>query len=246
MGTGETPEVRGYAPELSSDVQSHDETLQVLLLLVPLAAEFVFFLLIFFDRAFLFVQFSHEFVVVRVVRLNRFEILANPVLVLHDFVQLFELLRDRRLRDVDAVRDGRTRDELNPKTAELVKSHGWRSVPITQGVPVSLDFSWTSPVAVRELHLWFDTGFSRELVLSPADGPYNRQGGSRVLRGPQPETVKDYDLLINGDVAVHVTGNYQRKVVHRFDRTVDVRSLQLRVHTTNGLPEARIFEVRAF
>jgi len=147
---------------------------------------------------------------------------------------------------VDAVRDGRTRDELNPKTAELVKSHGWRSVPIAQGVPVSLDFSWTSPVAVRELHLWFDTGFSRELVLSPADGPYNRQGGSRVLRGPQPETVKDYDLLINGDVAVHVTGNYQRKVVHRFDRTVDVRSLQLRVHTTNGLPEARIFEVRAF
>jgi len=148
--------------------------------------------------------------------------------------------------DIERVKDGATRDKVDPKTGELIEPHGWRSTPIDAASPASITFTWPKPVKMSELHLWFDTGFTRELVLSPADGPYRRKPETRVIRGPQPETVKDYEIVINGDVAFRISGNYQRKVVHRFERPADVQTLTLHVHATNGVPEARVFEVRAF
>ena len=39
----------------------------------------------------------------------------------------------------------------------------------------------------------FDTGFQRELTLSSSDSAMRG-----IIRGPQPETVKDYVLLADG------------------------------------------------
>lgn len=144
------------------------------------------------------------------------------------------------------VRDGQTRDEVDPKSGELVRSHGWRSAAMTDGSPAWIEFNWAKPVTLHELHLWFDSGFTRELVLSPSDGPYNRAPATRVVRGPQPETVKDYDVIINGDTALRIERNYQRKCVHQFEKAVQVRSLRVNIRSTNGAPEARVLEVRAF
>ncbi|HEV7302325.1 MAG TPA: FAD-dependent oxidoreductase [Tepidisphaeraceae bacterium] len=142
---------------------------------------------------------------------------------------------------VENIRNGQTRDEVAPKTAELLRSHGWRSAALTAGTPQWIEVRWPQPVEIRELHLWFDSGFTRELILSPSNGTT-----SHCIRGPQPELVKDYTIEVNGDKAVTVAGNHERKRVHRFEKPVVVRSLRLNVTATQGAEEARVFEIRAY
>ena len=90
----------------------------------------------------------------------------------------------------------------------------------------------------------FDTGFVRPLTLTHSDG-FN----SRIIRGPQPETVRDYTIEVetSGDWirVAEVAGNYQRRRVHEFEPQ---HSMGLRVtcQATNGDEQARIFEVRAY
>ena len=139
------------------------------------------------------------------------------------------------------ARNGKTRDELHPKTGELIRSHGWRSGPFEPGKPQQLEFRWEKPVTIHQVHLWFDTGLTRELTLSPSE-----QVTSKVVRGPQPETVRDYSIEFDGETLVHITGNYQRKRVHQLATPVNIRKMSISVHATHGIPEARIFEVRAY
>jgi hypothetical protein len=122
-------------------------------------------------------------------------------------------------------------------------SHQWRS-DASQGLPQALELRWDRPVALKEIHLTFDTGFERPLCLTHSDR-FNAQ----MVRGPQPETVKDYDLEV-GDGAEWRTvlrerGNYQRKRVHRVE-AAGVRALRLVVKATQGVAEARVFEIRAY
>lgn len=120
-------------------------------------------------------------------------------------------------------------------------SHQWRSVG---DLPQWLELSWREPVAVREVHLTFDTGFQRSLCLTHSDA-FN----AHMIRAAQPETVRDYDLLaqVGGEwqtVALE-RGNYQRKRVHSC-ALVGVVALRLVVHATQGDPTARVFEVRVY
>ncbi len=122
-------------------------------------------------------------------------------------------------------------------------SNRWISDP-QKGFPQWLELRFREPLRIREIHLVFDTGLHRALTLTHSDG-YN----NRMVRGPQPETVRDYDLfLLSGESArpiAEVTGNYQRKRIHRFDpQTAD--GIRLTVKTTNGDPFAKVFEVRAY
>jgi len=100
-------------------------------------------------------------------------------------------------------------------------------------------------VSLSEVRLTFDTGFDRALTLTMSDH-HTRQ----TIRGPQPETVRDYTLEAVDAAGVwrplaEVSGNYQRLRVHRFE-TMHAGAIRLRVSATNGDPHARLFEFRAY
>ncbi|MFA0751689.1 MAG: hypothetical protein SLRJCFUN_002092, partial [Candidatus Fervidibacter sp.] len=123
------------------------------------------------------------------------------------------------------------------------RKNRWASDP-TKPMPQWLELHFREPKRIREVHLTFDTGLNRELTLSFSDWA-NR----RMIWGPQPETVRDYELqVLYGDSAktvVKVEGNYQRKRVHQFEPQL-ATGIRLIVHATNGDKSARVFEVRVY
>ncbi len=123
------------------------------------------------------------------------------------------------------------------------RKNRWASDPM-QPMPQWLELHFREPKRIREVHLTFDTGLNRELTLSFSDWA-NR----RMIWGPQPETVRDYELqVLYGDSAktvVKVEGNYQRKRVHKFEPQL-ATGIRLIVHATNGGKSARVFEVRVY
>jgi hypothetical protein len=138
----------------------------------------------------------------------------------------------------EAVIDGCTR-EMKPqwgKWAE-VRPHAWTSASL----PAWIQLDWAEVRTVREVHVTFDSGFDRLLVLSSGDSMTRS-----TIRGAQPEIVRDYTLRIDGKVVASVRGNYLRKRVHRFDAPIAGRRLRLHVEATNGVPAARVFEIRVY
>jgi hypothetical protein len=119
----------------------------------------------------------------------------------------------------------------------------WSSSP-EGGLPQQIELRFQSPVRLSQVHLVFDTGLNRQLTLSHSDSTNRRQ-----IRGPQPETVKDYQLdLLHGEssqTVARVKGNYQRKRIHSFSPTA-ADGIRLRIQSTNGSKEARVFEMRAY
>jgi hypothetical protein len=120
----------------------------------------------------------------------------------------------------------------------------WSAPLGQQGAWVEL--SWEKPQRVRHVQITFDTGFERELTLSSSDAA-NRG----IIRAPQPETVKDYQVLGRRagsseffEIA-SVRGNYQRLNRHTFE-PVEVEAIRLHVTATNGDEKARVFEVRCY
>lgn len=136
------------------------------------------------------------------------------------------------------VVDGITR-ELLPHLGPWAdgKTHRWEST----GLPAALDLSWNEPQQIREIHLTFDSGFHRELILSASDSTTER-----TIRGPQPELVREYDIYLDQEIAVTVGNNYLRKCVHRLPRPVVASELRLAIKSTHGISEARVFEVRVY
>lgn len=137
-----------------------------------------------------------------------------------------------------SVLDGHTRElptHLGPWADGA--SHRWESAAL----PAWLELTWPEPRVVSEIHLTFDSGFQRELILSASDITT-----SKTVRGPQPELVRDYDLLLDGEVVVTVSDNYLRKRIHRLPRTIKAGRLRLAVQGTHGAAGARVFEVRVY
>ena len=97
---------------------------------------------------------------------------------------------------------------------------------------------------LSRVQITFDSGFHRELTLSASDSIT-----SRIVRGPQPETVRDYDLhatVAGKKVPIaEIRGNYQRLRRHDFE-SLEAESIHLTVLATNGSKEARVFEVRCY
>jgi hypothetical protein len=114
-------------------------------------------------------------------------------------------------------------------------SNCWES----SGLPAMLDLEWPQQHRIAEVHLTFCSGFERELTLSASD-----HVTSKTVRGPQPETVRDYDIFADGKSILEVRGNHQRKRVHRFESPLATSKLQVKVLATHGYPTARIYEVR--
>jgi hypothetical protein len=109
-----------------------------------------------------------------------------------------------------------------------------------------IELAWERPQTVRRVQITFDSGFHRELTLSSSNEISNG-----IIRGPQPETVRDYTLSYRparGDEWVElakVEGNHQRLRRHEF-RPVQARAIRIHVQATNGDKLARVFEVRCY
>jgi hypothetical protein len=119
---------------------------------------------------------------------------------------------------------------------------------MSRSLPARIELHWDAPVVISEIHVTFDTGFQRELTLTMSD-----RYSSRMVRGPQPETVKDYRLEVIGgrDGAertplLRVTDNYQGRRVHTLPEPMTASGLRLIAETTHGAPEARVFQIGAF
>jgi len=136
------------------------------------------------------------------------------------------------------VLDGKTRD-LVGQFGEWAdqRPHHWRS----QGLPAWIELKLPAPAEIHEIHLTFDTGFSRELMLTPSD-----HITKKMIRGPQPETVQTYRVYVGGEVAVEESDNYQRKRVHRLARAITSNSVKIEILATHGVPDAHLFEIRLY
>ncbi len=122
-------------------------------------------------------------------------------------------------------------------------THQWASAEDMR-LPQWLQLEWPQPLRLRELHLTFDSGFVRPLTLTQSDS-FN----ARMIRGPQPETVRDYVLEVRSQgqwrEIIRVHDNYLRKVVHQFSPT-EADAIRLTVLRTNGDRQARVYEIRAY
>jgi hypothetical protein len=113
-------------------------------------------------------------------------------------------------------------------------SNQWRS----QTLPATLELRWPTPQAISHIDLIFDTGLHRELTLSMSDAFQ-----SRMIRGPQPETVSHYTLETPTQT-ITVEGNYLRHRRHALHTTTD--TLRFTIHQTHGVPEARLYAIRVY
>jgi hypothetical protein len=136
------------------------------------------------------------------------------------------------------VLDGHTR-ELSAALGHWADdgTHRWES----SALPAWIELAWPDPRSITEIHVTFDSGFQRELILSASDAVT-----AKIFRGAQPELVSDYDILIDDRVVASVTANHLRKRVHRLSQPLAGSRLRLRVKSTRGAPTARVFEIRAY
>lgn len=118
------------------------------------------------------------------------------------------------------------------------ETHQWAGRLGPRGAWIEL--KWAKPVRVSEVQLTFDTGFHRMLTLSSQANVMDK-----VVRGPQPETVKDYRILAGGREVARVSGNFQRLRRHRFE-AVETDTIRVEVTATNGSEMARVFEIRCY
>ena len=117
------------------------------------------------------------------------------------------------------------------------QKHYWESAQL----PATLELDLGKAAAINEVHLTFDSGFQRELILSPSNG-----ATSHSIRGPQPETVKAYKLYADNTLIAEESENYLRKRVHRLPQPLTAGKIKLVISATNGIPNARVFEVRIY
>jgi hypothetical protein len=137
----------------------------------------------------------------------------------------------------ESIIDGFVRDAVGSL------DHRW-AASMASGKPW-IELSWLDPQAIRHVQITFDSGFHRELTLTSSDSH-----NSKMVRAPQPETVRDYAIIAKTydgrEVElVRVSNNHQRVRRHDF-APIQARSIRLEVTATNGLDQARVYEVRCY
>ena len=141
------------------------------------------------------------------------------------------------------ILDGFTRD-IPDRKGNPVEIHHW-SAPMLEGKSAWIELAWKQPRQLKRLQITFDSGFKRQLTLTSSDSHNNT-----VLRAAQTETVKDYVVTAktaNGETVTLATvkNNFQR--LNRLDVDgKDLQSIRVEVQATNGLDQARIFEIRCY
>ena len=136
--------------------------------------------------------------------------------------------------DAVLILDGLTRD-IPDKRGNPVDVHSWAAP-----APAWIELRWDRPRRIREVQITFDSGFRRQLTLSAQESQ-----NVNLVRAPQPETVKEYRIVVNGRAVVEAKGNFQRLARHTFE-AVETQAVRIEIQSTNGAPDARIFEVRCY
>lgn len=155
-----------------------------------------------------------------------------------------DLARSAQVTASSAAEDCAPKKVLDGVTRQRGEdTHQWASAP-GLSLPQWLQLDFARPVRLRELHFTFDTGFARPLTLTHSD-----HFNSRMIRGPQPETVRDYSIEVrqHGQWREHSrhVDNSLRKVVHALEG-LELEAVRLVVNRTNGDSQARVHEVRAY
>ncbi|MCU0784147.1 MAG: FAD-dependent oxidoreductase [Verrucomicrobia bacterium] len=166
------------------------------------------------------------------------------------------LLRSRNADPKDLARtaEASASDELKGADADHVISGYVRDLPNqTENLWAGkmtpegawLELAWPRPQKISHVQITFDTGFQRVLTLTAQDNL-----NKKIVRGPQPETVRDYELLCTDAAGqtrslAKVAGNHQRLNRHTFG-PVEAKTLRLRITATNGADTARVYEVRCY
>jgi len=118
------------------------------------------------------------------------------------------------------------------------KPHAWKA----PSAPAWIELTWNYPVCVSEIHLCFDSGLNRELMLSASD-----HASRKIVRGPQPEIVKRYQLHAgDGVLLANVEENHQRRCIHRFSPAVSLLSLRCTLLCTHGEVSPGLQEIRIY
>jgi hypothetical protein len=137
-----------------------------------------------------------------------------------------------------AVIDGQGRDlKASWGTWSSDSTHAWQS----EMLPATLNLTLAEPAPVREIHITFDSGLHRELMLSGSD-----KCTQKIIRGAQPEIAKHYRLRVNGELVAEEKFNYLRKRVHRLETPLLASKVELEILSTHGTEKPRVFEVRCY
>ena len=157
---------------------------------------------------------------------------------------LQDLARQARVTASSAAADAPPENVINGwfRSTETERNL-WASAsnePLPQWIRLDLP----EPLPLNEVRLTFDTNLFRPLTLTHHD--YHT---SMMIRAPQPEAVRDYriELLHEGHwrCVSEIRDNYQRHCIHTFAPQV-AQAVRIMVEKTNGIEEARIFEVRIY
>lgn len=108
-----------------------------------------------------------------------------------------------------------------------------------------IQLSFTDPVKVEEVYLVFDPNLSEERCISVSKAFIEKQP-----LGVADTLVKDYhvELLFMGAVVADkkIYANRQRRNILTFENAPKADSLRVTVKSTNGCPDARIYEIRVY
>jgi hypothetical protein len=157
-----------------------------------------------------------------------------------------DLARKARITASTELDEAPARNLLSGQVRDIPKGarHHWAATLPPAGAYV--DLAWDQPQTISQAQITFDSGFQRELTLTSSDA-INRG----IVRGPQPETVRDFKLLYRESEAgewklvSHQRGNHQRLARLRF-QPVRAQAMRLHIESTHGDEVARVFEIRFY
>ncbi|WP_029150266.1 FAD-dependent oxidoreductase [Microbacterium indicum] len=113
--------------------------------------------------------------------------------------------------------------------------------PPSQALDEHLLLEWDAPQTVAQVRLVFDDDVDTEL---------NTLHHHRTPEPIFPELARDYavEALVDGSwtAVAGATGNRRRHRIHTLEEPVSTTALRIRVTATNGVPDARVYAVRAY
>ncbi len=154
-----------------------------------------------------------------------------------------DLARQARVTATSSAKGSLPSSVLNGKFYDVKKSDAnkWLA-PMAENPEIEL--AWSLPICASRVVLNLDSG-RRHLTITKES---SRR--VRVLEAPQPEILKDIDVVATlpsgvKKVLAQIRGNYQKRVVIDFPN-VSAKSISIKPIATNGDAYARIFEVRVY
>jgi len=156
-----------------------------------------------------------------------------------------DLARSATVRASNEYEEAEAEHVINGLVRDLPRQfkNRWAASMAPEGVWIEL--AWDEPQRISRVQITFDSGFERHLTLSAEN-----EANQGMIRGPQPETVRDYELSATDakgkrtSLAI-VKGNYQRLNRHSF-QPVEAKSIRLAISATNGSELASVYEIRCY